>query len=662
MKQLSALIWKHRKASIVTLCLVLVFLVSSFVTYKTFVRQFLFKDYVVYESRELSDQNIPLNYSIIEQPIQLVSKSMSGIGLRFKDVNPQSNNEIQITIKDGSNKSVHTENVPENKIANDGFYYVRTNRDHLKVGDFYTISIQSLGSTQASLATVNPKENEYSKVKNCTINQVESNQSVAYSVVDGNQFHLRNFYWMIVLLILILMISTYLMYIYHVKFYKASFGIILFVGILYTLIIPQFSVPDEYTHYLTSYSQSSILLGRKAFDAHGNVLLYPDTANTLVRASHPTSNEYVKEFDGLMGKDRFQTNQVHVSRAPLTLGSFGYFPQVVGLSLGRILGLNGIQIGILGRLFALLFFAALISYSIQIIPACFQKVLFTISILPMTLQQVCSYNYDSVLFTACFFLFAYLLYLIYDKKKIDKLDIFLVTLASIVVATIKFVYLPILGLGLWIPREKFKYKHGKILVILLLVILSLGSYVVLMKCNHVFWSVYDSNTSSLIDYHTFTMGQILSHPIKELGILIATFQKFTADYIQQMISGPLGWLEMNVPALQLSGFLGMLFFSMYTIQKQSIKDRNIKICSGLFALLMILVIELALQISWTPEDSHLIVGVQGRYFLPILPMILFVLKDLCTIQTKHPQYILYFGTIFLHISEIFAVLCIIIGR
>ena len=77
---------------------------------------------------------------------------------------------------------------------------------------------------------------------------------------------------------------------------------------------------------------------------------------------------------------------------------------------------------------------------------------------------------------------------------------------------------------------------------------------------------------------------------------------------------------------------------------------------------MILVIELALQISWTPEDSHLIVGVQGRYFLPILPMILFALKDLCTFQTKNPQYILYFGTIFLHISEIFAVLCIVIGR
>ena len=662
MKQFGILTKKYKKTTIVTLCLIIIFLVSSLVTYKTFIRQFLFKDYVVYESREFSDQNIPLENVMVEQPIHIVSESMSGIGLRFKDVNPQSNNKIQLTIKDASNKSVYTENILENKIPNEGYYYIRTNQTHLKLGDSYTISVQSLGFTQASLVTVNPKENEYSKVKNCTINQFKSNQSVAYSVIDGNLFHLRDFYWMIMLLILILILSTYLMYIYNVKFYKASFVIILLVGIIYTLIIPQFSVPDEYTHYLTSYSQSSVLMGKKAFDKHGNVLLYLDTANTLIRASHPTSNEYVKEYDGLMGKDKFRTNQVFVSRAPLTLGSFGYFPQVLGLSVGRILGLNGIQIGVLGRLFALLLFAALISYSIKIIPVFFKKVLFTISILPMTLQQVCSYNYDSVLFTACFFLFAYLLYLIYEKDKINNLDIFLVTLASIIIATIKFVYLPILGLGLLIPNEKFEYKNGKKIVIAMLVILSLGSYVVLMKCNNVFWSVYDSNTSSLIDYNTFTIGQVICHPLNELSIVIATFQRFTADYIQQMISGPLGWLEMNVPALQLTGFLGMLFFSMYSVKNQLSKDRNVKICSCLFAVLIILVIELALQISWTPKDSHIIIGVQGRYFLPILPMILFALKDICTLKTNHPKYILYFGNIFLHISEIFAVLCIVIGR
>ena len=145
----------------------------------------------------------------------------------------------------------------------------------------------------------------------------------------------------------------------------------------------------------------------------------------------------------------------------------------------------------------------------------------------MTLQQVCSYNYDSVLFTRSFFMFAYLLYLVYEKEKINKIDIALVTLSSIIIATIKFVYLPILGLGLLIPREKFTLKHGKILVILMLVVLSLGSYLVVMKSNSLFWNVHESNTSSLIDYNTYTVSQVIQHPLREIVIIIATFQRFT---------------------------------------------------------------------------------------------------------------------------------------
>lgn len=662
MKQFYALTMKNKKVTLITLSLVIIFLLSSLVTYKTFVRQYLFNDYVVYQSRELSNENIPLENVLIEQPIQIVSNSMTGLGLRFKDVDPNSKNQFSVVVKNDSGENIYTENIPENKIHNDQIYYLRFNASQLKVGSIYSITVKSLGATRASLITVNPRENEYGIVRNCMINQERSKQSIAYSVIDGNCFHLRNFYWLIVLLILILIAMTYLMYIYNVKLYKASFVIIVLIGIIYALIVPQFSVPDEYTHYLTSYSQSSILLGKKAFDEHGNVLLYEDSSNTLIRASHPTVNEYVKEYDGLIGKDKFKINRPYISRAPLTLGSFGYFPQVLGVSLGRILGFNGIQIGILGRISGLLLFGILISYSLKIIPKFFEKVLFTISILPMTLQQVCSYNYDSVLFTASFFLLAYLLYLVYEKEKINKLDIALVTLSSIIIATIKFVYLPILGLGLLIPREKFTLKHGKILVILMLVVLSLGSYLVVMKCNSLFWNVHESNTSSLIDYNTYTVSQVIQHPLREIVIIIATFQRFTADYISQMISGPLGWLEMNVPALQLSGFLMMLFYSLFSIEKKSKMDRNVKICSGLFSMLMILIVILALQISWTPDNSLIVVGVQGRYFLPILPMILLAMKDLLTVKAKNTNIILFYGNIILHISEIFTILCIVIGR
>lgn len=101
----------------------------------------------------------------------------------------------------------------------------------------------------------------------------------------------------------------------------------------------------------------------------------------------------------------------------------------------------------------------------------------------------------------------------------------------------------------------------------MLVVLSLGSYLVVMKSNSLFWNVHESNTSSLIDYNTYTVSQVIQHPLREIVIIIATFQRFTADYISQMISGPLGWLEMNVPALQLSGFLMMLFYSLFSVEK-----------------------------------------------------------------------------------------------
>ena len=108
--------------------------------------------------------------------------------------------------------------------------------------------------------------------------------------------------------------------------------------------------------------------------------------------------------------------------------------------------------------------------------------------------------------------------------------------------------------------------------------------------------------------------------------------------------------------------LMMLFYSLCSIEKKSKMDRNVKICSGLFSMLMILIVILALQISWTPDNSLIVVGVQGRYFLPILPMILLAMKDLLTVKAENTNIILFYGNIILHISEIFAILCIVIGR
>ena len=49
-------------------------------------------------------------------------------------------------------------------------------------------------------------------------------------------------------------------------------------------------------------------------------------------------------------------------------------------------------------------------------------------------------------------------------------------------------------------------------------------------------------------------------------------------------------------------------------------------CGGLTMLSML--------IAWTPVSSRVILGVQGRYFLPFLPVLLLALKNRTVVLTK----------------------------
>ena len=106
----------------------------------------------------------------------------------------------------------------------------------------------------------------------------------------------------------------------------------------------------------------------------------------------------------------------------------------------------------------------------------------------------------------------------------------------------------------------------------------------------------------------------------------------------------------------------LLFYSLFSVKHKSKMDTKVKVCCGVFSLVMFIAIILALQLSWTANDSLVVVGVQGRYFLPLLPMIMLVFKDLFYIQNQDFRFILYYGNVILQICEIFAILSIVLAR
>ena len=88
------------------------------------------------------------------------------------------------------------------------------------------------------------------------------------------------------------------------------------------------------------------------------------------------------------------TKAAGIAQAPLE--------QVIKIALGRLLHLNSVPTFYLGRMMNLLLFAILGMLAVRKMP--FGKnILFATALLPLTLQQVASYSYDSVIIAFAFY-------------------------------------------------------------------------------------------------------------------------------------------------------------------------------------------------------------------------------------------------------------------
>ena len=169
------------------------------------------------------------------------------------------------------------------------------------------------------------------------------------------------------------------------------------MGSLYILVIPPYVTPDEQSHISTVYAKSSEIMNKDAINNDGRVIGYNDITSYLVRREIPNANSYVQYIRWLFGRDELITkNDTFELSYSLEVGTLGYLPQIIGMTCGRIMRLNSIQILFAGRIFALLFFGIVTYLCVKLMPF-WKTTMLMVAILPMTLQQAVSFSYDSVL-------------------------------------------------------------------------------------------------------------------------------------------------------------------------------------------------------------------------------------------------------------------------
>jgi uncharacterized membrane protein len=119
---------------------------------------------------------------------------------------------------------------------------------------------------------------------------------------------------------------------------------------------------------------------------------------------------------------------------------------------------------------------------------------------------------------------------------------------------------------------------------------------------------------------TWKLAFMLEHPLHFPKVALANFE-YSFDLWQQLI-GVLGWLDTPLQPWVYPALSGML---VVCFLEPTEAGRSIRLRTAIIAVLTLVCYWLALSLIfflvWTPIDSHYVSGLQGRYFIVVLPLL-----------------------------------------
>jgi len=420
--------------------------------------------------------------------------------------------------------------------------------------------------------------------------------------------------------------------------------VVMGLGTFYLFALTPFSAPDEAAHFVSAYRLSSQMMGKQA--VAGEEFLKHATpeekervkkgANVLVRSgddvlglyAEPGQRMYNLILTELFSIDHSQSETVR-EEVPVNTTPVVYLPQAAGITLARLLHLGYIPLVYLGRFMNLLAFAAMAAVSVRLMP--FKKeVLMAVSCLPMTLHLASSYSYDTAFIGLSMLLLSWCFHLAYEKEEIKPKDLLVLTLLLILLEPGKIVYLPAAGICLLIPKSKFKtQKHYWISVFSVLAVMLLAVFLV----NRLILSAWAGATESYVGWSEaagYNLSDVWQRPFSVFTVFYETLVTQYDYYLVTMLGGFLGNLDPNltVPPVCLTLLWYALFISAVKREGEVVKITDGQKLWILFLVFTSAVLVLtSMFLGWTPRTLTYITGVQGRYFIPLLPLMLLTIYD-----------------------------------
>lgn len=289
-----------------------------------------------------------------------------------------------------------------------------------------------------------------------------------------------------------------------------------------------------------------------------------------------------------------------------------YMPQVIGIFLSRIITTNSMLHLYVARLFNIVCCAIMLYYAIKLIP--FGKnLLLILSLIPISIEGFSTLSADGMLVAVSFLWISYILNLCFKEgKTVKKKDIFILSILAIIIALSKTIYITLLPLLLIIPKEKWKSLKIKIiicgLIFLISAILDIGWYFIGIQ-----------NGSSPVG--TGGLTSIVSNPIFYIEKVIYTIITRFDKYVGELFGSAIEWNE-NIK-IHVFPYILLILTAITIVKGKEKIDFKIwqKILISLIIISCVVLIFTSMYLGWSSTRINYIEGIQGRYFMPILPLI-----------------------------------------
>lgn len=405
-------------------------------------------------------------------------------------------------------------------------------------------------------------------------------------------------------------------------------------GLAFLIISPPLQVADEYHHLLHSFSVSE---GRfraiRSADHPGDFQIGTFLPTSLVglfenlnRSGrpikfHPENKQPIGDVIAQFGQPLDAERRQFASFFSTARNSpVPYGPQAVGIGVGRLLGASPILLLYLGRLSNLLIWLTLTSLAIRLTPM-HKWVFVLLALTPMSLFQAASLSPDAFVNALSFVAIAYWLHLaVGHVPELKGKHVAVLVVLTVLLALSKQVYVLLVGLYLLIPIRKLGTRGRYVLTGLGLALLGAAT---IATWAWLFWDLYFPARldRSVVFAPSAQLAYIVQNPWRYLETCWLTLRGDGWLYWRMFI-GVLGWLDTVLPTPVYASYLFVL------VAIAVIDNREVVLLSPVNRAAIwsvfgasVLVVMTTLYISWNALAFPVVQGVQGRYFIPVAPLL-----------------------------------------